>query len=388
MADRECRRCQKKCGDVATPFHDAPDGEGYLCAECFVCKNCKKSMEDEEQFFTLADDCFQCADCHEEQREKCTACGKPFEVGYVEVEHGKFHTECFVCCECKAPIAGAYKQKEDGTFLCQKCIAPPCSQCAAKIFGACRKNKGGALVCLTCAGMPGADLAPEDADLSALQAKAKEAEEQAVAAKAFDSSAADAARAAFLAAENAEKEAREKAAADKLAAEKAAADSAATGKIDAEKAVKEAAEKAAKDAQDAAEKADAADADAAAKQKAAAEKAAYLAEKEASEKARKEAADKAAAEKEVAQKAAAAAEAAAQATPMPRDGGPGYVPPILTMAELKDDAVWHAKGVAPSKREQSLTDDDFKAAFKMDKAAFAEAPKWKQESLKKGVGLY
>jgi hypothetical protein len=35
-----------------------------------------------------------------------------------------------------------------------------------------------------------------------------------------------------------------------------------------------------------------------------------------------------------------------------------------------------------------LSEEDFKAVFKMDHAEFIKLPAWKQQNLKKAVGLY
>jgi len=76
------------------------------------------------------------------------------KTGHVEVDHGKYHPECFVCLECKNSITGDYKQKEDGTFICRYCNLPSCGTCNKKFSGACRKQEDGTLVCNPCSGMP------------------------------------------------------------------------------------------------------------------------------------------------------------------------------------------------------------------------------------------
>lgn len=45
-------------------------------------------------------------------------------------------------------------------------------------------------------------------------------------------------------------------------------------------------------------------------------------------------------------------------------------------------------GIDNSKKEQYLSDEEFKSVMGMDKAAFENLPKWKQQNLKKKVGLF
>jgi len=201
------------------------------------------------------------------------------------------------------------------------------------------------------AGLP-AESAPEDHDAAA---KAKAIEEE----KAKD------------VAEKAEKEAAAKAA-EKEAAAKAEKEAAAKAEKE-EKAEKEAAaKKAEKEAAAKAEK------EAAAK--------AEKEEKAEKEAAAKKAAEKAAVDEKVSTQAAAVAPAAEKGT-AEMAAAPEEIP-ILSLAELKDDKVWKAKGVNPTRREQSLSDAEFKATFNMDKEGFAKTPKWKQDKLKKDAGVF
>nr|2RJV_A Chain A, Villin-1 [unidentified]2RJW_A Chain A, Villin-1 [Gallus gallus]2RJW_B Chain B, Villin-1 [Gallus gallus] len=46
------------------------------------------------------------------------------------------------------------------------------------------------------------------------------------------------------------------------------------------------------------------------------------------------------------------------------------------------------RGVDPSRKENYLSDEDFKAVFGMTRSAFANLPLWKQQNLKKEKGLF
>jgi len=48
----------------------------------------------------------------------------------------------------------------------------------------------------------------------------------------------------------------------------------------------------------------------------------------------------------------------------------------------------HQKNLDVSKKEMYLNDNEFKASFNMDYPAFTKLPLWKQQELKKKVGLF
>mmetsp|Transcript_96 Transcript_96/g.162 ORF Transcript_96/g.162 Transcript_96/m.162 type:complete len:545 (+) Transcript_96:55-1689(+) len=60
----------------------------------------------------------------------------------------------------------------------------------------------------------------------------------------------------------------------------------------------------------------------------------------------------------------------------------------LSLEDLRDANVWKLKGVDPSKREEYLSDDAFKAVFGMSKEEFTKLPKWKRDKLKKEHKLF
>lgn len=55
-----------------------------------------------------------------------------------------------------------------------------------------------------------------------------------------------------------------------------------------------------------------------------------------------------------------------------------------TLAELRR----RPRGLDEKKLETYLSDADFKAAFKIERSAFVKLPTWKQEDLKKKLGLF
>ena len=58
--------------------------------------------------------------------------------------------------------------------------------------------------------------------------------------------------------------------------------------------------------------------------------------------------------------------------------------PKYTLAELRN----RPAGLDQKKLESYLSDIQFKAAFKVDKSAFYKLPPWKQDELKKKLGLH
>jgi hypothetical protein len=59
---------------------------------------------------------------------------------------------------------------------------------------------------------------------------------------------------------------------------------------------------------------------------------------------------------------------------------------VLDMEELKN--MKGADGIDPERKEEYLSDEQFKEAFGTDKESFAAMPKWKRQQKKKAVGLF
>merc|ERR1712137_395660 len=60
----------------------------------------------------------------------------------------------------------------------------------------------------------------------------------------------------------------------------------------------------------------------------------------------------------------------------------------MSLEELQDPAAWKAKNVDPAHRERYLGCHEFKNFFGVDKFAFSDLPKWKQDKLKKDHKLF
>jgi len=81
------------------------------------------------------------------------------------------------------------------------------------------------------------------------------------------------------------------------------------------------------------------------------------------------------------------AAAAAPAAPAPAPAAPSAAGD-MTLADLQNSEVWHAKGVDPANRETYLADAEFQSLFGVSKADFAKLPKWKKDGEKKKHNLF
>jgi len=61
---------------------------------------------------------------------------------------------------------------------------------------------------------------------------------------------------------------------------------------------------------------------------------------------------------------------------------------FMTLADLQNSEVWHAKGVDPGTRETYLEPAEFQALFGQSKEDFAKLPKWKKDGEKKKHNLF
>ncbi|XP_068135510.1 four and a half LIM domains protein 5 isoform X2 [Hyperolius riggenbachi] len=92
--------------------------------ECFVCTNCKKMLAGEQ--FTSKDDDPYCIDCYGNLfANKCSACAKPI-VGqggdkYISFEDHHWHPHCFMCSKCSASLVGQQFLQQDDDVLCIEC---------------------------------------------------------------------------------------------------------------------------------------------------------------------------------------------------------------------------------------------------------------------------
>jgi hypothetical protein len=99
-AETFCSSCNKTFTDGVKAW----SAEGILfCGDCFNCKKCNLSLIGVDLF--CVDGNVFCEN-HNPMVEMCGKCDKALLSGKVIAALGKkFHTECFVCSECKAPFA-------------------------------------------------------------------------------------------------------------------------------------------------------------------------------------------------------------------------------------------------------------------------------------------
>ncbi|XP_073483066.1 four and a half LIM domains protein 5 isoform X1 [Aquarana catesbeiana] len=93
-------------------------------SECFLCTNCKKKLVGQE--FTANDEDPYCLDCFGNlYGKKCTACAKPITgqggAKYISFEDNHWHTDCFNCSKCTHSIVGQKFLQTDNGILCLQC---------------------------------------------------------------------------------------------------------------------------------------------------------------------------------------------------------------------------------------------------------------------------
>ncbi|XP_040206060.1 four and a half LIM domains protein 5 isoform X1 [Rana temporaria] len=93
-------------------------------SECFLCTNCKKKLVGQE--FTANDEDPYCLDCFGNlYAKKCTACAKPITgqggAKYISFEDNHWHTDCFNCSKCTHSLIGQKFLQRDYGILCLQC---------------------------------------------------------------------------------------------------------------------------------------------------------------------------------------------------------------------------------------------------------------------------
>nr|XP_002731816.2 PREDICTED: prickle-like protein 3-like [Saccoglossus kowalevskii] len=105
---------------------------------CFVCVNCKEKIGSDS--FIPKDGSIYCVPCYEDIfGTKCNNCTKIINAGGVTYRGEPFHKECFVCNDCKKPLAGMrFTSREDKPY-CADCFgerfAKKCTSCSKPITG-------------------------------------------------------------------------------------------------------------------------------------------------------------------------------------------------------------------------------------------------------------
>lgn len=107
--------------------------------KCFVCCQCSQPFK-EKQFYKLNEKPL-CRDCHHknqlEQASKCRKCNKPILDTVVTFKNGEYHDTCLLCEMCSKKLIGQsiYTDKQDRPY-CVDCFTKKESKTCAK----CLKN--------------------------------------------------------------------------------------------------------------------------------------------------------------------------------------------------------------------------------------------------------
>ncbi|XP_028397639.1 four and a half LIM domains protein 2-like [Dendronephthya gigantea] len=109
-----CRRQiqpeEKKLNYQDQPFH----------SDCFVCEHCRNPLGTES--FVKRDEKRYCQKCFERLFAKtCNACGDTIKTASVDYEGNAYHSDCFVCSECRNALAGKKFHKMGRKLVCKAC---------------------------------------------------------------------------------------------------------------------------------------------------------------------------------------------------------------------------------------------------------------------------
>jgi len=115
-SDRSCRGCGNAINSSGIRALEA-----MWHQECFVCKNCRKSLLNGG--FVQGDDGLPlCGDCYEDSYgKKCAQCNKKITGTFLNVEGKDYHKDCFVCDSCGSQFTGGYFLR-NGHPYCKDCI--------------------------------------------------------------------------------------------------------------------------------------------------------------------------------------------------------------------------------------------------------------------------
>ena len=92
--------------------------------ECFVCTNCETMLAGQK--FASRQDKPYCASCFGELfAKRCTACTKPITgaggTRFISFEGRHWHSQCFVCAQCKCSMAGKGFITDGEDIICPDC---------------------------------------------------------------------------------------------------------------------------------------------------------------------------------------------------------------------------------------------------------------------------
>ncbi|XP_010179058.1 PREDICTED: four and a half LIM domains protein 1 isoform X1 [Mesitornis unicolor] len=100
--------------------------------DCFTCSQCKQVIGS-GSFFPKGDE-FYCVSCHEHKFAKtCAKCKNPITSGGLTYQEKPWHSECFICSNCKKQLGGKRFTAVEDEFYCvecyKECVAKKCAGC-------------------------------------------------------------------------------------------------------------------------------------------------------------------------------------------------------------------------------------------------------------------
>ncbi|RMC19688.1 hypothetical protein DUI87_03252 [Hirundo rustica rustica] len=106
--------------------------------DCFTCSQCKQVIGS-GSFFPKGDE-FYCVSCHEHKFAKtCAKCKNPITSGGLTYQEQPWHSECFICSNCKKQLGGKRFTTVEDQFYCVECykgcVAKKCAGCKNPITG-------------------------------------------------------------------------------------------------------------------------------------------------------------------------------------------------------------------------------------------------------------
>ncbi|NXM52684.1 FHL1 protein, partial [Illadopsis cleaveri] len=106
--------------------------------DCFTCSQCKQVIGS-GSFFPKGDE-FYCVSCHEHKFAKtCAKCKNPITSGGLTYQEQPWHSECFICSNCKKQLGGKRFTAVEDQFYCvecyKECVAKKCAGCKNPITG-------------------------------------------------------------------------------------------------------------------------------------------------------------------------------------------------------------------------------------------------------------
>jgi len=126
-----CQWCRKQMG----AHEKAISFDGKIFHEnCFSCTDCGEIIG--SGGFVPRDSLAYCLNCAKPGSIKnpCGGCNKSIEGAFILVSGKKWHQGCFVCADCRGPLARGYAER-DGKNICSKCASskPPPKVVVARI---------------------------------------------------------------------------------------------------------------------------------------------------------------------------------------------------------------------------------------------------------------